>query len=198
MLLRISFLICMILGPTSAAASGLAGDWVLRGTLVTNAANGFAIVQAPGSEEQEVIRVGSELIDGVTLVEVYAEYAMVQSGQGVYRMSFGDRINSEPISASVAHQVSWGDIPDLLEQLEVIPHQKEGRVIGYFINKIHGDIGEKVGLQPGDLLVAVNGVLLNDDLDTRSLLREFEQTHLNVALKRKGRDVRLSYQVSPL
>ncbi len=193
------FVIAMLSGPVCAVAQpGQGIDWVLRGTVVTHNHQGYAVIEQVDTMQQQVVRVGQPLANDVLLTRVAVDHAYVRSGQQEYRLAYGDRIDRALAEADKQYQVSFADVPDLLEQLEVIPHQENGQVIGYFINKIHGDIGGKVGLQRGDLLLSVNGIRLDHELDPQSLYRELEASTLSLQLKRKGQDIRLAYSVSVL
>lgn len=196
--LRIIVLSVLLAGPVSVmAAPGLAHDWVLRGTLVSGQSHGMAIIEQAGSGEQRVVKQDGTLPGGLQLVAVHKDYAVVQNGGDQYRLNYGDRIDRLPEAQASAYTLHWTDLPSLMEQLEVIPHQQQGRVVGYYIHRIHGDIGDKIGLKRGDLLLSVNGLDLNDELEPGRLYQELDNANLNLTLRRQGKRLQVSYQVRP-
>jgi len=191
--------LCLIIGITGpasvCAAPGPADEWVLRGTLVRAAPDGIAIVEHLQSHEQTPVRVGELLAEGVRLDAVYADHARVRAGGRAYRILFGQRVSDALAPDAGRFRVKRAELPALLERLELIPHQRDGRVVGYYANRIDDEIRDGIGLQPGDLLLEVNGLPLDGELDPVTLYAALQDATVEVEVKRHGRRIRLAYEI---
>ncbi|GMQ83299.1 MAG: hypothetical protein BMS9Abin06_0032 [Gammaproteobacteria bacterium] len=197
--MRFLFHLCLIIGITGPAsvraAPGLADEWVLRGTLVRSAPDGIAIVEHLQSYEQTPVRVGDLLAEDVRLDAVYTDHAQVRAGGRVYRLDFGQRVSDALALDDDRFRLKWSELPALFERLELIPHQQDGRVVGYYANRIDDKIREGIGLQPGDLLLKINGLPLNSDLDLMTLYASLQDTTVQVEVKRHGQRIQLAYEI---
>jgi len=196
-LLRLGLILIGITGPASlCAAPGLADEWVLRGTLAGGTPDGgIAIVEHLQSHQQTPVKVGDLLVEGIRLNAVYADHARVQTGDHVYRLDFGQRVRDVLGQNDGRYRLKWDELPAMLERLELIPHQQDGRVVGYYANRIDDEIREGIGLQPGDLLLKINGLPLDGTLDPLTLYASLQNATVQVEVKRQGRRIQLAYEI---
>jgi len=197
---RILLHLCLVIGITGpaslCAAPGLADEWVLRGTLAGSTLDsGIAIVEHLQSHRQTPVKVGSLLVKGIRLDAVYADHARVQADGRVYRLDFGQRVRDVLGQDDGRYRIKWDELPAMLERLELVPHQQDGRVVGYYANRIDDEIRDGIGLQPGDLLLKVNGLPLDGTLDPLALYASLQNATVQVEVKRQGRRIRLGYEI---
>ncbi|WP_297527163.1 hypothetical protein [Thiohalobacter sp.] len=173
-------------------------EWVLRGTVVLGEAQGYAIVERPDGGGQVMRKVGEWLVPGMRLETVAADHALV-SEQGVSRrLSFGARLSGpQPgrTDGGSAFRLDPLRLPEIVAAIDVIPHQQNGRVDGYYANAIPEPLRKEIGLQPGDLVRRVNGIPLDDRVDAGQLYRQLEAGQLAVEIERHGRPIRLIYRL---
>jgi len=197
---RLLFRLCLIIGITGpaslCAAPGLTGEWVLRGTLTSGTpGGGIAIVEQLRSQRQTPVKVGDLLVEGIRLDAVYADHAQVRAGGHLYRLDFGQRVRDVLEQDDGRFHVKWDALPAMLEQLELIPHQQDGQVVGYYANRIDEEIRAAIGLQPGDLLLTINGLPLDGSLDPLTLYASLHNATVQIEVKRQGRRIRLAYEI---
>lgn len=190
------FLLFSLLGYSSLLHSA-EPEWTLRGTLVTQAPGGYAIIENGRTHEQRWVRKDA-LLPGEQgrLIAVYVDHALVRDAGGERRLDFGMRL--EPSNADIvseSYRISRTEIPRWIQHLDLIPHQQGGRVVGYFANRIPGELRGRIGLQPGDLLRAVNGVALSGDLDPKQLYQEVSKPMVTVDVTRRGEPMQLVYRL---
>jgi len=189
------FGLCLALVSMGDALAG--GDWVLRGTIVLGEHWGFAIVQPPDGGPQQHRRVGEALVPGLRLLAVAPDHARVQDVHGIRRLEFGARlaVAQDSGAAERIYRVSTQRLPEILAAIDVIPHQQDGRVDGYYANAVPESLRREIGLQPGDLLRQVNGIPLDDRLDTAQLYRQIRRGPVALQVERKGRTLELLYRL---
>ncbi len=177
----------------SPSAAGEVDEWILRGTVVLDGRSGYAIVEQPGSRAQYWRRTGTEILPGMRLAAVFDDHAMVVQDSGQKRIDFGGRLATPPVADS--YHIDPLRVPEIAAMLDIIPQQQNGRVVGYYANGVPKELRAEVGLQPGDLVRRINGITLDDKLDTARLYEMLWSGRLNVEVVRGGRPVQLVYQV---
>jgi len=184
------------LGSGLPAMAGETGDWILRGTIVLNKQSGYAIVEQAGKQTQYWRRTGADILPGMRLTAVFADHAIVIQHGRRQRIAFGARLSTaEKLPVAGSYHIDPLRIPAIAAAVDIIPHQQNGRVDGYYANGIPEVLRAKIGLQPGDLLRRINGVPLDDQTDPARLYEMFQTGQLNVEVIRKGQTVQLVYQL---
>ena len=155
---------------------------------------GSAII-ATSDGVQSSFAVGDEIEPGVTLKMVSFDNVTIDRG-GVAEQIFLD----QSVAAAVA-QPSGGEgaLPPgeasgsslLANSLEIAPRAENGKITGMMLNpKGDGALFKAAGLEPGDVLTAVNGKPMSDGEDVRSILAGGGTVSLEV--ERGGRRMTVS------
>lgn len=89
---------------------------------------------------------------------------------------------------------------ELFSQARILPKYEEGQMVGVQLNSIQpGSLFENIGIQDGDVITEVNGIVITSPQDSAALLRELtqsEQFDVEV-LGADGAPRTLSYVVEP-
>jgi general secretion pathway protein C len=154
---------------------------------------GSAII-ATSDGVQSSYAVGDIIEPGVTLKMVSFDNVTIDRG-GVAEQIFLD----QSVSAPVAQPSGGGAFPAgatsgsslLANSVEIAPRAENGKIIGMTLNpKGDGALFKAAGLEPGDVLTAVNGEPVSDGADVRSLLAGGGTVSLEV--ERGGRRMTVS------
>ncbi len=89
---------------------------------------------------------------------------------------------------------------ELFSQARILPKYEEGEMVGVQLNSIQpGSLFEDIGIQDGDVITEVNGIVISSPQDSAALLRELTQSdQFDVeVLGADGSPRRLSYVVQP-
>ena len=89
---------------------------------------------------------------------------------------------------------------ELFSQARILPKYEEGEMVGVQLNSIQpGSLFEEIGIQDGDVITEVNGIVISSPQDSAALLRELTQSdQFDVeVLGADGAPRRLSYVVQP-
>jgi general secretion pathway protein C len=153
-----------------AASADTTLDLELQGVIVANdSTEGSIIVQVNGAERR--YRVGDELPVGnqVSVAKVLPDRAVLRNGNRFETL----RLYAAPTrtadgSAAIAPRnetqaPTAQDAPDavvvLADVIDVAEHRSGDRVVGYRATPgRHAALFEQIGLQPGDVITAVNGI----------------------------------------
>lgn len=147
---------------------------------VRTESGGGAAILAPADGAQAAYRVGDEVVSGVFLDAVGADHAVLRSGGQRHRVDLPTGgagaaaatpsapvaalpvgVSPQPDAAEPAAQV---DPQQLLAQTGLRPLEEDGRVAGYtVIPRGDGALLRQAGLQPGDVLLSVNGQSLTPE-----------------------------------
>lgn len=89
------------------------------------------------------------------------------------------------------------DLAPLLTQARVVPHFEEGKLTGYKIFAIkQGSVYEKIGLRNGDVLVSVNGNVIDDPTKAMQLLTQLKtEDEFKIDLARGGKQMTFRYNL---
>lgn len=159
-------------GPASASAPQ--GDFQLYGVRTGGPGGGSAIIGAAGGE-QRLYTVGEQLPGGLTLASVAADHVMLGQGPGGRRLSFpvpgatpGAAPPPPPPPTAAAAGESQAAVTgaQLRAAMTLTPRLQGGRPAGYAVVARGAEgsaILARAGLQPGDVLLAVDGSELNPE-----------------------------------
>ncbi|GGI91525.1 hypothetical protein GCM10007973_29760 [Polymorphobacter multimanifer] len=179
-----------------AAVSNL--DLTLVGTRVDGASGrGSAILVLP-DDTQASIGVGEEIVPGVRLVAVAFDSVTLDNG-GNREELFLDQSGPVPAGASVRIDTAPrladrpSDRPRLAADLQATPRIADGRITGFVLStKGSGTAFAAAGLQPGDVLVSVDGAPVANLGDPAALVRRLDAGGLSVQIERGGRALSLT------
>ena len=154
---------------------------------------GSAIIEASDGV-QSSYAVGEEIEPGVTLKTVSFDNVTIDRG-GVAEQIFLDQSVAAPIAqaggseAFPAGEASGSSL--LANSIEIAPRAENGKITGMMLNpKGDGALFKAAGLEPGDVLTAVNGKPVSDGEDVRSILAGGGTVSLEV--ERGGRRMTVS------
>jgi general secretion pathway protein C len=142
---------------------------VLKGVMGGGPAGGAAII-ASSDGNQRVVRIGREFMPGMVLKEVGLNHAILSGGGMDTRLDL-NRVGGVSVPAAPGSAVSppaAGAVSQQREttafQLGLEPMKRNGRVAGYsFRPGASIPPLEKAGLQPGDVVLGVNGSVLDEE-----------------------------------
>lgn len=195
------------------------GDLVLRGTADLDGL-GFAIFEDSASERQGVFQVGDLVFDGPQLVAVEPRLAtLLQAGRKIVieltestpTASTGSEEPSGQEDAGGIRKVgdnryavaraevdhSIENLSTVVTQMRAVPYLKDGKSVGFRVFNIRsGSLFERMGLQNGDIIQAVNGTDLDDPSRALALLDEVQTAdEIRVDLLRNDRPNTLTYSI---
>jgi general secretion pathway protein C len=153
---------------------------------------GSAII-ATADGVQSSYAVGEEIEPGVTLKMISFDNVTIDRG-GVAEQIFLDQSVAAPVAqpsgaAPPAGEASGSSL--LANSIEIAPRLENGKISGMTLNpKGDGALFKAAGLEPGDVLTAVNGKPVSDGEDVRSLLAGGGTVSLEV--ERGGRRMTVS------
>jgi len=146
----------------------IAGDELglrLIGTAVGNGpSRNVAIIEDQSAQAQGAYRAGDSVRD-LQIKEVRSRYVIVDTGSGEVILAMGSIGRAGSLASSQAARLDRGEVdaayPDyehLMQEIRVRPRFEAGRPVGFVIyNLAPGGIFERMGLEDGDVITAVNG-----------------------------------------
>jgi len=186
-------------GAGAAAGQAAADAWVLRGT-VLGGGRPMAVLEAPDGRQRR-LHVGEAAAPGVRLVAVARDHAVIETPAGRRVVRFGERLDAGsaetrtvPIRLALRAAAA---VPDLLAGGALLPHQRDGRPAGFYVNRLPpGSPLAALGLRPGDVIVAVGGTPVSAVTDGWTLYRELRgRDRIELELARAGRAHRIGYRL---
>lgn len=156
---------------------------------------GSAII-ATADGVQSSYAVGEEIEPGVTLKIVSFDNVTIDRG-GVAEQIFLDQSVAAPVAqtgSAAGTSFPPGEASGsslLANSIEIAPRTENGKITGMMLNpKGDGALFKAAGLEPGDVLIAVNGKSVSDGEDVRSSLAGGGTVSLEV--ERGGRRMTVS------
>lgn len=159
--------------PAGAApadgAPAASGGLTLYGVRALAGGRGSAILGSEG--QQRAYEVGQEVEPGLVLTAVAADHVILSRGGSRRRVGFprpapGAAVlpMQAPVVAPAALDGGAVNVERLLEQTTLLPRLRDGQPAGYqVIPRGPGDALRAAGLQRGDVLLAVDGVVLTPE-----------------------------------
>lgn len=154
---------------------------------------------------QRFVRIGREVVPGLTLREVRQHEAILAHSAGTVALTLDGRTRGvDPAPDSVPHQAVAGARRTRREELlryrlGFAPRRAGGRVTG-FVLRPEADLPllRRAGLRPGDVLVSVNGQSFDSEERLNELASEIAGSFTaEFEFERGGRRMRTSLEVNP-
>ncbi len=184
-------------------------DLTLYGVFVEGRGEeGSAIIGKPGSS-QRLYHVGEEVADGRSLAAVYPDRVILERDGGRETLRFPRRVAAKagPATGPAAGRGGLGTVfgapsrdlsefrdlfgnsPDrILDHLRFLPVRAGGRLKGFRILP-QGDrrLYNKLGLQPADIVVGVNGTPLTDEQQALAIVDQLrDAAAISLEVERRG------------
>jgi general secretion pathway protein C len=167
----------------------------LLGTRVDMVSGRGSAIIASEDGKQASYGVGDEVLPGVVLKSVAFDAVVLERGGTVESLFLDQSSGGTPVTPPAVQQVNAPPIstrPRLAADLMVTPRLRGSTITGYVLNpKGSGAAFAAAGLQPGDVLVSVDGTPVADLGDPASLARRLDSGSVAVGLERGGSVVKL-------
>lgn len=187
---------------------------VLKGVLATNPMEYGSAIISMGKNGEEKTYVIGEKVSSATLKEIYADRIILErSGKlETLRMpkesTSGLKSSPKNNSKSVAASGPGAVLSDIRKQILKnptsfgkfaipVPVKKNGKVQGYRLQP-QGDraLFDAVGLEPSDVITAVNGVELSNPAEGLKALRSLQRAKsINLTILRNGSEMPLNFNI---
>ncbi len=166
---------------------------ILRGVFASSDPNAAGAIIAERSGREAFYRLGDKLPGGAVLREVHEDRIVLQRGgrletlrmpreeaaKGAVPVSRG-RVNGGSAAPSLreSRDMVLENPQQLADKVRLTPHTEGGRMVGYEVRPGRDArfLG-RFGLQPGDVVTAVNGIALNSPAKGLSILRSLARTN---------------------
>jgi general secretion pathway protein C len=186
-------------------------DFKLKGTIVcTECGEGMAIIECE-NKKAKTFKVG-DVINGYRLVGVFPKYVQFQKGGRTYRVNiYGSKSkvesssehkvfgNKEPFSFHVKREKIIDEISSgkFLRYINIVPNIKNGRTKGMRVRYVsRRSFIHKLGIRPGDVILAINGVEINSPEDSFSAFEQLKnEDTVIITVLRKGKRIDLKYEL---
>jgi general secretion pathway protein C len=181
----------------AATVSSLA--LTLLGTRVdTVSGRGSAIIATPDGTQASFL-VGETIMPGVRLRSVEFDGVTIDRGGAAERLFLDQSSGSAPITPdsippAAATPAASAAANRLTAEIAVAPRLAGGSVTGLVLTpKGAGTAFAAAGLQPGDVLVSVDGRAVADIRDPASILQSLDAGGVSIAIERAGRPLTLTF-----
>jgi general secretion pathway protein C len=192
--------------PTSAPQTRI--DLRLRGVLADAEGRGVALIRLPGGENK-LFSIGQGVSANIVLHSIYPDKVLLLRN-GQHESLYLEGKNTDKHIAQVQPNVAppaadsqrlsayrheiLRKPEDMARYLRLQPAREQDNFIGYRVypGKEQDILGE-LGLQTGDIVTAVNGVLLDSPLKGLDILQQLAQAHnVHLELLRNGSKLSLN------
>lgn len=195
--------------PTPKPVTNL--PMTLIGTFIYKGQAPYAIIEEQKKKTQDVFNIGDMVFGDAKLKAIFADYVEIERNGKVEVLSLDSTPDrSEEMKGGVAAtgtdsfvvdsselDKALENLPLLLTQARAVPFFKEGRAVGLRLFAIKsGSLFEKIGLQNGDVLKAVNGNSLADLTQAMQLFQKLkEERSLTLTMERNMVEKELRYEI---
>lgn len=193
---------------------------VLKGVLAAEPMSKASVIISLGKNGKEDMYSIGDQVASATLKEIYADRVILQRSGQLETLRMPEEFNDDFITSSPANDLPEQDntqidtsspgaaLSDIREEILKnptsfgkyaipIPHKENGRIVGYRLSP-QGDrtLFDVVGLDPNDVIVAVNGVQLDDPAEGLKALRELQSaSQVNITVLRNGAEIPLQFDI---
>lgn len=193
---------------------------VLKGVLSAEPMSKASVIISLGKNGKEDMYSIGDQVASATLKEIYADRVILQRSGQLETLRMPDEYNDDFITSSPANDMPdqgstqidtsspGAALSDIREEILKnptsfgkyaipVPYKENGRVVGYRLSP-QGDrtLFDVVGLDPNDVIVAVNGIKLDDPAEGLKALRELQSTNqVNITVLRNGAELPLQFDI---
>jgi general secretion pathway protein C len=173
--------------PPPAPAGDISG-LRLHGLLASGAVIGFP------SGRQRLVPVGRDALPGLTLRRIEQNAAVFDSGGGELRLGFDGPVQGGPAAAPALPAGRNAQSEEALRyRLGLAPRRAGGRVTGFTVRaNVEMPALARAGIQPGDVIVAVNGSAFDEERMQELAWQIANSTRMDFEVERGGRRLRLA------
>lgn len=196
----------------AAAPAGPTADQGLRlfGVRVAGDGQGSAIIRTSDGREAS-FAAGEEVEPGLVLKTVAADHVILARGASRTRLEFLDTAPppvaataAAPLGPSPAASVQNGaqgvDAKQLMAAASLLPRMKDGKAAGYQVLPRGGDGGRVLaaaGLQPGDVLLAIDGSEMNAERISELPAELAKSSEVELRIERGGQIMNTRVRIAP-
>ncbi|MEA3359710.1 MAG: type II secretion system protein GspC [Thermodesulfobacteriota bacterium] len=186
----------------------------LVGTVVGDRKNTFAVIKEKNKKKQELYREG-DTIQGALIKDIFRGKIVLRVGDrdeiltieedrksrtekkaSKHRPSVAAEKDGTVVLSKSDVEDSFKNVHELLSQVRVRPHFRDGRPDGLAISSIKaGSFFAKLGLRNGDVVQGVDGRSIkspDDVLDIYTKLKSASQVELQI--RRRGKSKKINYE----
>jgi len=191
---------------------------VLKGVLSAEPMSKASVIISLGKNGKEDMYSIGDQVASATLKEIYTDRVILQRSGQLETLRMPDEYNDDFITSSPSDQPDQGTqidtsspgaaLSDIRQEILKnptsfgkyaipVPYKQNGRIVGYRLRP-QGDrtLFDVVGLDPNDVIVAVNGVQLDDPAEGLKALRELQSaTQVNITVLRNGAELPLQFDI---
>lgn len=193
---------------------------VLKGVLSTDPMSKASVIISLGKNGKEDMYSIGDQVASATLKEIYADRVILQRSGQLETLRMPDEFNDDFITSLPDSELPDGSdaqidtsspgaaLSDIREEILKsptsfgkyaipVPYKENGRIVGYRLTP-QGDrtLFDVVGLDPNDVIVAVNGVQLDDPAEGLKALRELQNaSQVNITVLRNGAEIPLQFDI---
>lgn len=177
----------------------------LLGTILGDSSGLGAVILDEKSKSQEFFRVG-DAVQGAKIVSIERGRVILKVGEQEQVLTFEEPGKGRPALASPQKvskaevssaeiqlqrpelEAQMQDLPKLMSQVNLAPHFKDGQPAGIAVQRIApGSIFQKMGLQNGDVVVSVDGNVINSPEDLITLYDRLKNAEeISIQVERQG------------
>lgn len=210
-----------IFGPVGAATPVAAAQatakpvtnlpMTLIGTFLTDGQAPYAIIEEQKKKTQDVFNIGDMVFGEAKLVAVFEDRVEIERNSKIEVLALDNAPDRGPemkggvgVLGDSEFIVEEGELdkalenlPLLLTQARAVPFFKEGRAVGLRLFAIkNGSLFERIGLQNGDVLKAINGSSLADLSQAMQLFQKLkDERTITVVMERNLVEKELKYHI---
>lgn len=193
---------------------------VLKGVLSAEPMSKASVIISLGKNGKEDMYSIGDQVASATLKEIYADRVILQRSGQLETLRMPEEFNDDFITSSPSNDLPdqgntqidtsspGAALSDIREEILKnptsfgkyaipVPYKENGRIVGYRLAP-QGDntLFDVVGLDPDDVIVAVNGVKLDDPAEGLKALRELQSaSQVNITVLRNGAEIPLQFDI---
>lgn len=164
----------------------------LRGTIISNPSNSFAIIEDLTNKSQDLYRLG-DMINGAKIVAMNRNEVTLDYGgtkQELFMCEVAPR--TYDVRGATSHNSNGVDFAKILTQIRLKPYFEDGKCAGFQINNINEGSIKQMGLQDGDIVKSINGVRVDDPLKAMQMIYSMERNNpVHLGIMRSDEKVEL-------
>ncbi len=174
------------------AATVSSGGMTLVGTRVDTVSGRGSAIITTGDGVQASFLVGETVQPGVSLRAVAFDSVTLDRGGTPEKLFLDQSAATAPVTPESAGIATGATAPRLAADVQVTPRLQGSTITGYVLTpKGSGSAFAAAGLQPGDVLVSVDGASVTSLGDPATLARQLDAGGIEIGVERGGRIVKL-------